>query len=556
MNAFFKISFLLLFSAILFQSCGTETENSAELAVDMDAIETHLSTLASDAFMGRKPMTPAEPMTINYIADELKKMGVEPGNNGSYFQDVPLINIDGKPAETMQIKGGKQNMTLRLGQDFVSYTEREEAEIELNDSELVFCGYGIVAPEYGWNDYEGLDMKGKTAVVLVNDPGFGTEDEKFFKANTMTYYGRWTYKYEEAERQGAAGIMIIHETAMAGYPWFVVESSWSGGQLNLQSTDGNPGKPAIQGWFSLDAAKSIFDNAGLNLSDELKSAREKGFTPKPMNMTMTTSLVNTFEKNASKNVVGIVKGSQRPDEYIIYTAHWDHLGIGKPVEGDSIYNGAVDNASGTACVMAIAKALASADPAPERSIVFLFVTAEEQGLLGSLYYGENPIYPTHKTVANLNIDGMRSFGEMKDLTVIGYGQSELEDIAEELATQDGRYILPDQEPEKGYFFRSDHFSLAKVGVPALYAEGGYDHITKGKEYAMEQQEAYRANAYHAPADEYDPATWDLSGLVQDANLFLKIGQRLANSTDFPQWKEGSEFKAIRDRDLEENKLKG
>jgi Zn-dependent M28 family amino/carboxypeptidase len=552
----YRITLFLLLPLFFGTNGCSENEAPTLPEIEVDEIEAHLSTLASDEFMGRKPMTEGETKTITYLEKVFREMGIGPGNGDSYFQEVPLINITGTPSEEMIISGGAQPMNLNLGNDFVTYTEREQNEVSLDQSDLVFCGYGIVAPEYEWDYYAGLDMKGKTAVVLVNDPGFGTEDMNFFKGNTMTYYGRWTYKYEEAERQGAAGILIVHETAMAGYPWFVVESSWSGGQQQLQSPDGNMGKPGIQGWLSLDASKKLFENAGLDLSTEIKSARQKGFRPKPLNMQVSTTLTNEFIKNVSNNVVGLIKGSERPNEYIIYTAHWDHLGIGKPVAGDSIYNGAVDNASGTACVLAIAKALNQAKPAPKRSVVFLIVTAEEQGLLGSAYYGQNPIFPTHQTVANLNIDGMRSFGEMKDLTVIGYGQSEMDDIARKAAEEEGRYILPDQEPEKGYFFRSDHFSLAKVGVPALYAEGGYDHMTKGKDYAMEQQEAYRANSYHAPSDEFDPTKWDLSGLVQDAALYLKIGARLANSNEFPKWKEGSEFKAVREKDLEANKLKG
>lgn len=548
---------ILSFAMVLFFGSCADRNNSVDVPEISEAdIEKHLSTLASDEFLGRKPMTEGETKTIRYLEEELRAMGVQPGNGDRFLQEVPLVNITGHPDETMEITGGRQDMVLELGDDFVIYTERETDATSLDASDLVFCGYGIVAPEYNWDDYAGLDMKGKTAVVLVNDPGFGMEDSTFFKGNTMTYYGRWTYKYEEAERQGAAGIMIVHETAMAGYPWFVVESSWSGGQQQLQSADGNMKKPAVQGWFSLDAAKELFSNAGMDLSQELRAARQPGFKPKPMGMQASASLTNTFEKGLSNNVIGLLPGTKRPNEYVIYTAHWDHLGVGKVVDGDSIYNGAVDNASGVACVLAIARSLAAMEPGPERSVVFLFVTAEEQGLLGSAYYGQNPVFPTHQTVANLNIDGMRTFGEMKDLTVIGFGQSDLEDLAARIAKEEGRYILPDQEPEKGYFFRSDHFSLAKVGVPALYAEGGYDHMTKGKEFAMSQQEAYRANDYHAPGDEYDPEKWDLSGLSQDARLYLQVGIELANSTDFPEWKEGSEFKAIREKDLSENRLKG
>ena len=539
-----KNIFFLSLLVILAIGCKVNEEPAKTVSNISEAeIEKHLSTLASDEFEGRKPMTAGEEKTVNYLTSELKKMGISPGNGDSYIQEVPLININGKPGSKMPISGGKKNFELAYGDDFVVYTEREQAEIEVKNSELVFCGYGIVAPEYNWNDYEGLDMKGKTAVVLVNDPGFGSEDSTFFKGNIMTYYGRWTYKYEEAARQGAEAIMIVHETSMAGYPWFVVESSWSGGQQGLQSTDGNMNKPAIQGWYTLDAAKRIFTNAGMDLSTELKSAREKGFTPKTLGLKMSTSLKNEWQKNVSKNVIGIKKGAKRPDEYILYTAHWDHLGIGKVVDGDSIYNGAVDNASGSACILAIAEAFGKMETAPDRTVVFLFVTAEEQGLLGSLYYGQNPIYPTHKTVANLNIDGMRTFGRTNDVTIIGYGQSDLDDLAKEEAEKNGRYILPDQEPEKGYFFRSDHFNFAKAGIPAMYAKGGFDHREKGKEYAEKMEKEFRAKDYHQPSDEYEIGQWDLNGALEDSEIYFNLGQALGNSTIWPKWKEGSSFKS-------------
>ena len=394
------------------------------------------------------------------------------------------------------------------------------------------------------DDFDGVDMKGKTAVVLVNDPGFGGEDSTFFKGNTMTYYGRWTYKYEEAARQGAEAIMIIHETTSAGYPWFVVQNGWSGAKLQLQSDDGNPDVPAIQGWFTLDAAKKLFEAAGLDLAKEIRSARTRDFKPVPMGLTMTTGLKNAFKEDLSQNVIAKIEGTTRPDEVIIYTAHWDHLGVGTVVDGDSINNGAIDNATGVASVLSIAKAFASQSHKPDRTIVFLLVTAEEQGLLGSEWYGEHPIYPVNKTVANLNMDGILSFGETNDLIVVGYGQSDLDDYAKAVAEGQGRYIVPDQEPEKGYYFRSDHFNFAKIGIPALYAENGVDARGKGKEYGKEMREDYTANRYHKPSDEYDP-DWDLGGLVQDAELFLEIGRRLASETSFPEWKEGSEFKGIR-----------
>ena len=492
-------------------------------------------------------LTEGETKTINFLKDELQKMGLQPGNGDSYFQEVPLVEISGTPAETMQVDGPNGSFDLQIGEEFVAYTEREQETVALENSELVFCGYGVVAPEYGWNDYEGIDMKGKTAVVLVNDPGYESEDSTFFKGNTMTYYGRWTYKYEEAARQGADGIIIVHQTGPAGYPWFVVQNSWGSAKLNLQTPNGNADKCAIQGWVTLTAAVKLLEASGITNYKFFEEAGKPGFKPMPLGVSVSTTVTNTFRKDVSQNVVGMIKGKTNPDEYIIYSAHWDHLGVGRPVDGDTIYNGAVDNASGSAALLAIAEAMGKMEEKPDRSIVFLFVTAEEQGLLGSAHYAENPIFPPAKTVANLNMDALNPNGRMKDLTITGIGQSEMDEIAAAAAEKQGRYIIPDPEPEKGYFFRSDHFNFAKVGIPALYAAGGYDHWEKGKEYAMEKQKDYTSVRYHQPSDEYDPATFELGGMIQDAQLYLNIGLRLANDIQLnPKWKEGSEFKAARE----------
>ncbi len=540
------LSILTTFLCLLAWSCQSDetgTATSTAIQVDSTDIGYFISTLASDEFMGRMPFTEGETKTVNFLKEELEKMGVEPGNGDRYFQEVPLVEIIGDPAPTLTASGPAGNVALDVSEDYVIHTQREQPEINLADSELVFCGYGIVAPEYNWNDYKGIDMKGKTAVVLVNDPGYESEDSTFFKGKTMTYYGRWTYKYEEAARQGAEGVLIVHQTGPAGYPWFVVQNGFSGASLNLQTEDGNAGLPAIQGWLTLDAAVELFKASGITDTKFFEVAGQPGFEPIPLGVNVSTSLTNSFRRDVSQNVVGMIKGSEAPEEYIIYSAHWDHFGIGEPLEGDSIYNGAVDNASGTAAVMSIAKAMSQMKEKPKRSVVFLFVTAEEQGLLGSAHYAANPIFPPKKTVANLNMDALNPNGRMKDLTITGLGQSEMDEIAEEEAKKQGRYILPNQEPEKGFFFRSDHFNFAKIGIPALYASGGYDHWEKGKEYAMEMQNDYTANRYHRPSDEYVPAEFELSGMLQDANLYLNVGWRLANDLDLnPQWKEGSEFK--------------
>lgn len=536
-----KVLIFLFAALIVFISCNNKTDDSA-VGVSEESIKRYISTLASDEFKGRKPFTEGETKTIAFLEEEIRRIGLHPGNAGSFTQDVPLVEISGHPDPKMILEG-PQKIELTLGDDYVAFTQKPEETIMLDSSELVFCGYGIVAPEYNWNDYEGIDMKGKTALILVNDPGLGGDDSTFFKGSTMTYYGRWTYKYEEAARQGADAVMIIHETNMAGYPWPVVKGAGSGAKLNLEFLDYTPCK--MQGWISLDAGKEIFSKAGLDLQTALQSARKPGFKAIDLPYFIQASIQNDIRKDVSKNVIAMIPGTKRPEEYILFSAHWDHLGIGTPVEGDSIYNGAVDNASGTAALLGIAEALMKG-PKPERSIVFLWVTAEEQGLLGSAYYAAHPVFPPSKTVANLNIDGMHAFGPTRDLSIIGYGQSELEEYAERIAAEQGRYILPDQEPEKGYFFRSDHFSFARIGIPALYAKGSAEHRDKGKEYAVSQLDDYRVNRYHQPGDEYNEA-YDVGGILQDANLYLLIARELANTEKWPQWKTGSEFKAIREK---------
>jgi Zn-dependent M28 family amino/carboxypeptidase len=523
-------------------------DSTATDGITANDISGHLQRLSSDEFQGRKPFTAGETTTVNYLAEEFKQLGLKPGPNGSYFQAVPLVEINTTPAATMQISGKGPGLTLRYKTDFVAVTEREQPRVDLNNSPLVFAGYGVTAPEYRWDDYAGLDVRGKTVVVLINDPGFITGDTTLFKGKAMTYYGRWTYKYEEAARHGAAAVLIVHDTKPASYPWSVVESSWAGNQLFPQTKDRGASKCGLEGWLTLDAARRLLTAAGQNYEQLLAAANRPGFRPVPLGLNLTTSLTTKIQRRGSQNVVAVLPGTSRPDEYILYTAHWDHLGIGPAVNGDSIYNGAVDNASGCAALLSIAKAFTLAKQKPARSIVFLAVTGEEQGLLGSAYYAQNPLFPLNKTVADLNMDALADFGPMKDLTVVGYGQSELDDYARAAAEAQGRYILPDQTPEQGHFFRSDHFSLAHVGVPALYASGRFEHRTRGKDYAQQQNERYEAEHYHQPSDEFRPEM-DLGGMEQDARLLFRIGQRLGNETTFPQWRPDSEFRAIREQSL-------
>ncbi len=538
---------VILLSAIVLTGCNQSNnlDQASSITIDGKKIAEHIKILSSDEFGGRMPFTESETKTIEYLKSQFEGISVDPGNRDSYFQKVSMVEIEAVDMSSLKIvgKGFEKEYTYKT--DFVALTRRVTEHISVENSELVFVGYGVVAPEYNWNDYKDIDVKGKTVLVLVNDPGFGSNDSTFFKGNAMTYYGRWTYKYEEAARQGATGIIIIHDTKPASYPWGVVENGWTGANLYLKAEDNNMSRCDFEGWISLETAKELFIAAGKPDYYFTLSAKGKDFKAFAMNLSVSLSFTNTTNFSQSHNVAGLIKGSENPDEVIIYSAHWDHLGTGTPIDGDSIYNGAIDNASGTATLLEIARAFKN-NKQPKRSVLFLAVTAEEQGLLGSAYYAENPIYPANKTVAVINMDALMAIGEMKDLTVVGHGQSELDDIAETFATQQGRYIIPDPEPGSGHFFRSDHFSFAKVGIPALYASGSYEHMTRGVEYTKTKSEKYIANNYHQPSDEYTN-DWDLSGMVQDGTLFYQIGKKLSNDTSlWPKWKDGSEFKAIRE----------
>ena len=509
-------------------------------------IAQHIKVLASDEFGGRRPFTKGEDKATEYLAAEFKKLGLQPGPGGSYFQPVPLVEINGKPDSTATVAGGGKSLMLKYHQDYMFLTEREQPTVEIKNSPLVFAGYGVVAPEYKWDDYAGLDVKGKTVVVLINDPGNAGNDTTRFKGKAMTYYGRWMYKYEEAARHGATGLVIIHDTKPASYPWQVVQSSNGGAKLHPQTSDHGASKVALEGWMTLDAAKRLLAAAGQDYAALYAAANKPGFRAVPLGLTLTTTLHNKITYKTSKNVVAVLPGTTRPQEYIIYSAHWDHLGIGPAVRGDSIYNGALDNASGCAGLLAIATAFRQATPKPARSIVFLAVTGEEQGLLGSDYYAQHPLFPLRNTVADLNMDELLAFGPMRDLTITGYGQSELDDYARTAAKEQNRYVIPYQHPETGSFYRSDHFSFAKVGVPALYASGEFESRLHGKAFAEKQRKDFETNNYHQPSDQYDPA-WDLRGAAQDARLLFRVGQHLAATSAFPKWKPGSEFLAVRQK---------
>jgi Zn-dependent M28 family amino/carboxypeptidase len=505
-------------------------------------------TLSSDEFEGRMPGSAGEEKTIALLSERFKAAGLKPGNGDSWVQEVPLIEITGKDYAPLAITGKGTNLSFDFRKDWVGVTYREEAATTLKDSELVFVGYGINAPERGWNDYAGLDVKGKTVVILVNDPDWQADSlEGPFNGRAMTYYGRWTYKYEEAARQGAAGALIVHQTDPASYGWNVVESSWTGPQAYAQRGPNAPPLTQMNGWLTEDAARKVLTAAGQDLDALTKAAQVKGFKPVPLGLTLSTSFASEFRSFISHNIIGILPGSEAPDEYVMHTAHWDHLGRCTPApDGDDICNGAIDNATGTAALVALAEAHAKAGPA-RRTLVFMAVTAEESGLLGAKYYAENPIFPLAQTVGGINMDAFQVAGPAKDVTVVGPGKSQLDAFLDAALRADGRVATPNPKPEAGYYYRSDHFAFAKLGVPMLYIDGGEDLIDGGKEAGAAVAKDYTENRYHGPKDEFNEA-WDWSGVMADLQLYYRIGRSLAMSTSWPNWNEGDEFKGVRDED--------
>lgn len=533
--------FLLLLCA---GTSPARAQDATASSIDTVDLARHIQTLASDAFEGRAPASPGGEKTVRYLTEQFREMGLAPGNGDSYTQDVPLVSITATDVSPLMVAGEDGSATYSYTDEYMAWTKRLTESVTLDLSEMVFVGYGIVAPEYDWNDYAGLDVEGKTVVMLVNDPGFATEDSTFFKGRKMTYYGRWTYKYAEAGRQGAEAAIIVHETAPAGYPWEVVSGSWSGPQFDLQSA--SEPRAAVEGWLTKETAEQVFEQAGLDYETQKAAAAGRGFEAVPMaGLRASLQLQNRIEKTTSQNVVARVPGSERPDECVGYMAHWDHLGRDTTRTGDQIYNGALDNASGTAGLLELAQAFASMETPPARSVQFIAVTAEEAGLLGSAYYVEHPTCALDETAAVINMDGLNVLGPMNDLTVVGYGQSELDDYLARAAHAKGRTLRPDPEPEKGFYFRSDHFNFARKGVPALYTDTGVESIEHGEAWAREQRDEYTRERYHKPADEYDPS-WDLRGAVDDLQLLFQVGARIAGESTFPQWKPGSAFKATRE----------
>ena len=516
-----------------------------------------IKVLSSDEYEGRAPASKGEELATRFIATQFKELGLKPGNpDGTYFQNVPMVGITADPSAVLVLRGpdGKQT-GLKFADDFVAFTKHQEPTVSI-DADMVFVGYGVVAPEYKWDDFKGVDVKGKVIVVLINDPPVPDPhdpsklDEKTFKGKAMTYYGRWTYKFEMAAEKGAAGCLIVHQTGPAGYPWGVVKTSNTGEQFDLETPDKGMSRSTIEGWITHERAKELFAMAGKDFDALEKTAVRRDFHPVDLGVKASLTLKNAVRTIESKNVVAKLEGSDPKlrDEYVIYTAHWDHLGIGPEVNGDKIYHGAVDNASGVAGLLEVARAYTKVQPPPRRSILFLSVTGEEKGLLGSQYYAQHPLYPNVKTLADINMDGTNVLGRTKDIEIIGLGQSTLDDIVKAVAAEQGRVVRPDSEPEKGFYYRSDHFCFAKEGVPALDPDSGIDYVGKPAGWGMEMRNKFTEEDYHKPSDQVKPY-WDLSGAVEDLQLFAEVGYRVANAKTYPTWKAGSEFKARREEAL-------
>jgi Zn-dependent M28 family amino/carboxypeptidase len=533
-----------------------EQTKAARDTINSDDILRHIKTLSSDEFEGRGPGAKGEELSVKYITEQFQRIGLKPGNpDGTFVQKVPLSGFTSAPDLTLKA-GGKETHLESL-KDYVAVSRRGEEQVNVDDSDVVFVGYGVAAPEYGWDDYKGLDVHGKTIVMLINDPAVPSAsdptklDPNVFKGDAMTYYGRWTYKYEEASRRGAAACIIVHEEGPAGYPFEVVSGSWGRENFDIVSPDKNASRVGVESWITLDRAKELFAASGQDFDALHKAATTKEFKPVALNAKATFHVRNTLRTIDSQNVVARLEGSDPTlkNEYVVYTAHWDHLGKDDKATGDGIFNGAIDNASGVATVLEIAEGFTKLPSPPKRSVLFMAVTGEEKGLLGAKYYAEHPLYPLNKTLANINIDGVNQWGRTSDITLIGLGNSTLDDVAAAAAREQGnRTLTPDPEPGKGFYYRSDHFEFAKQGVPALDPDAGVNFVGKSPEYSKQKRDEYTNNDYHKPSDEVKP-DWDLSGAVEDAQLFFTIGYNVLQGDKYPEWKPGTEFKQKREESL-------
>lgn len=565
-----KFALILTFSLCLIVVASSTYSFAQERAMNLSAMQLaaldtitskdilrHTRVLSSDEYEGRAPGTRGEDLTVKYLTDEFKRLGLKPGNpDGTYTQKVPLAGFTAQPTASFDVKGEK--IDLSFPNDYVAVSRRYVPEVNVANSDVVFVGYGVVAPEYGWDDYKGLDVRGKTVVMLINDPAVPDPndasklDDKMFKGRAMTYYGRWTYKYEIASEKGAAACIIVHETAPAGYPYEVVSGSWGRENFDIVRADKNANRVGIESWITSERAKQLFTASGQDFDRLKKAATRKDFKPVTLEAKANLTLKNTLRTIDSRNVIAKIEGSDArlKNEYVIYTAHWDHLGRDTTMQGDGIFNGALDNASGTAGLLEIAEAFTKMTPKPKRTILFLAVTAEEKGLLGAKYYATNPLYPLNKTLANINMDGVNQWGKTRDIIIVGLGNSTLDDLLRAAAAKNNRIIKPDAEPEKGFFYRSDHFEFAKQGVPALYTDAGDDFINKPAGYSQTKRDEYTARDYHKVSDEIKP-DWDLSGAVEDLRLLATVGYTVAQGTRYPEWKPGTEFRARREESLKQ-----
>jgi Zn-dependent M28 family amino/carboxypeptidase len=521
----------------------------AAASIDGARILAHIKVLSSDEFEGRGPGTHGEELSIAYMEKEFREFGLEAGNpDGTYLQKVPLVGIRPDPSMEFTFAGHGAVLHALFQKDFVAWTKRMVESSRLDHAEMVFVGYGVQAPEYKWDDFKGVDVRGKVIVVLINDPPVA--DEKMFGGKAMTYYGRWTYKYEKAAELGAAGCIIVHETEWAGYPWEVVRNSWSAEQFDLGAANKNMNRVAVEGWITHEEAEALFHAAGQDFGDLKAKAARIDFRPVPLGMTASIEIYNKIRTIDSHNVIAKLTGSDAKlkNQYVIYTAHWDHFGIGPEVNGDKIYHGAVDNGSGSAALLEIARAFRQLKVAPKRTMLFLSVTGEEQGLLGSRYYSEHPLYPIAATAADINMDAINVWGKTRDITVVGNGKSSLDNVVAAVAKEQGRRVDPDPEPEKGFYYRSDHFSFAKVGVPAFDPDPGVDFVGKPEGWGIERRKRYTAEDYHKPSDVIK-ADWDMSGAAEDCQLYFLVGYRVAEAATLPEWSSTAEFRGIREESL-------
>jgi Zn-dependent M28 family amino/carboxypeptidase len=529
------------FAALLMSGCTVKPkEPPPSTDIDDVAFRDHVRVLASDDFMGRKPGTDGEAKTVAYLAAAFHKLGLKPGNGNSYVQQVPLVQITPDAAPILSVAGQKASRQLIYGQDMVIWTKRAQPQVEVAGSELVFVGYGIVAPEYVWDDYANVEVKGKTVIVLANDPGYASKDPAVFRGNAMTDYGRWAYKVEEAARHGAAGILLVHDPAQLGYGWNVIQATWSGAQFELAGADPVAARTSIEGWIQKDAARALFTDAHLEFERLAVAAAHPGFKAIPLGLKVDAALRNSIRAFNSANVIALLPG-RTGHENVIYTAHWDSLGVDANRPGHNIFNGAADNATGVAGLLVLAQSFERTKPRSERSIVFLATTAAEPNLLGSRYYVENPIFPLRQTAAVINVDTMLAGGRTRDVSIIGFGNSDLEDIARAEALLQGRITHPEPDPQIGMYFRSDSYSFAGRGVPVLYVQSGIDSAARGPVWGKAQIDDYLAHRYRQPSDQYSP-DWDVGGAVADLTLYYQIGLYLANSRRFPRWYADSEFR--------------